>query len=312
MARICYVNKRFASGTLDVIDRANAIIEEYVAQGFDLTLRQIYYQFVARGLLPNNERSYKRLGSIINDARLAGLIDWEHIVDRTRFLRALSHWDSPSSIIESAAHSYLTDRWARQPYRVEVWIEKDALAGVFQGVCEEFDVPYFSCRGYASQTEVWRAGQRLLRYLYKRQDPLILHFGDHDPSGIDMTRDIVDRLRLFTDDPCLEIRRLALNWDQVEEHQPPPNPTKLSDTRATAYIAQYGGSSWELDAMEPAMLAGLVRSTIETVRDDDLWEEDTERQETERKNLKTVAQHWGRVTDMLSDLDTTPEEDQEK
>lgn len=294
MPNICYVEKKFSSATLAVIEQANIIIEEYVEQGFNLTLRQLYYQFVSRGLLENSEPSYKRLGNIISDGRLAGLIDWDRIVDRTRALKHLSHWDNPGEIIKSAAYSYRIDKWERQPYRIQVWVEKDALVGVFQGVCNDLDVPYFACRGYTSQTEMWNAAQRLIDYAEK-QNVIILHFGDHDPSGIDMTRDIVDRLTLFTGEE-VEVRRLALNIDQVEQFMPPPNPTKITDSRANSYIGLYGMECWELDALEPAVLAELVRDTVAAFRDDDIWQEDLEREETERKKLNRVASSWDRIS----------------
>lgn len=183
MPKVCYVRKAFREATLALIEVANDIIQEYAAQGFDLTLRQLYYQLVARDLIPNTQREYKRLGSIVNDARLAGLIDWDHIVDRTRFLRRLSHWDGPEDIVKACADQFRVDKWQNQPVRVEVWIEKDALVGVIEGVCNELDVPYFSCRGYTSQSEMWGASLRLGSYSLKKQTPIILHFGDHRPIG---------------------------------------------------------------------------------------------------------------------------------
>src|SRR5512139_1588276 len=162
MPKVCYVPKSFSSNSMSIIEKANEIIAEYARLGFDLTLRQLYYQFVSRALIPNKDTEYKRLGSIINDARLAGLIDWDAITDRTRNLRSLSHWDDPGDIIYSAARSYHINRWEDQEYRVEVWIEKDALVGVIEGVCTDLDIPYFSCRGYTSQSEMWAAAQRLL------------------------------------------------------------------------------------------------------------------------------------------------------
>ena len=254
-----------------IISKANAIIDEYERQGFDLTLRQLYYQFVSRDLIPNRDTEYKRLGSIINDARLAGLIDWNAITDRTRNLRSLSHWRNPGDIIFSAARSYRIDKWAMQDYRVEVWIEKDALVGVIAGVCDDLDIPYFSCRGYTSQSEMWVAGQRLLKYIKDGQTPLVLHFGDHDPSGKDMTRDIIDRLTLFSNS-AIELQRIALNMDQVEQYNPPPNPAKITDSRASAYIAEYGDESWELDALETTVIADLIRDAVGVVMDQDAWE----------------------------------------
>ena len=112
-------------------------------------------------------------------------------MDRTRELRTLSHWDDPSSIVEACSKQFNLDLWDKQPFRPEVWIEKDALVGVFERVCRELDVPLFSCRGYTSQSEMWVAGQRMLQYKRNKQTPVIFHFGDHDPSGKDMSRDIV-------------------------------------------------------------------------------------------------------------------------
>ena len=269
MPKIRYLCKSFRSDTLDVIEQANAIIEVYAAQGFDLTLRQLFYQFVSRGLIPNKDSEYKRLGSIVNDARLAGLIDWDHITDRTRNLRGNSHWDEPQDIMRSAAHSFAIDKWATQYYRPEVWIEKDALVGVIESVCEELDIDYFSCRGYTSQSEMWSAGQRLEHYANIGQVPLIVHLGDHDPSGIDMTRDIDDRLTLFTGN--IEVERIALNMAQIETYNPPPNPAKVTDSRATSYIRRYGHSSWELDALEPSVIAQAIQTTVLAYRDEALW-----------------------------------------
>lgn len=148
MPKICYVPRDFSAASLAIVESANSIIEDYQDAGYKLTLRQLYYQFVSKDLLPNTIQNYKRLGSIVNDARLAGLIDWDAIEDRTRNLASLAHWSGPEEIVESCAAQFRTDRWAGQPCRVEVWIEKEALAGVFERVCEEYDVPFLCCRGY--------------------------------------------------------------------------------------------------------------------------------------------------------------------
>lgn len=297
MPCICYTERKFAAETQSVIARANTIIEEYAAQGYDLTLRQLYYQFVSRDLLPNNPQSYKRLGSVINDARLAGLIDWDRITDRTRNLQSNPHWSSPADIMRAAANSFALDKWSDQPFRPEVWIEKEALAGVFQRVCKNLDVPYFSCRGYTSQSEMWAAGQRLARYKKRKQKPIIFHFGDHDPSGIDMTRDIIDRLEIFTGG--IKLERLALNMDQVEEYNPPPNPAKTTDARAEGYIARFGEESWELDALDPNTLSGLVETAIENIRDASKWDAMVEQEEENRRLLVAAADQWDRIAEDL-------------
>ena len=283
----CFAEKDFRDTTLVLVYEANEIIAEYAAQGFTLTLRQLYYQFVARDLIPNTQRSYKRLGSAVNDARLAGLIDWAAIEDRTRHIESTPHWESPADIVRTCARQFRIDKWAKQPYRAEVWIEKEALAGVVSGVCEKLDVPYLSCRGYTSQSVMYEAAARLSDYSVAGQTPVILHFGDHDPSGIDMTRDIMDRLEIFG--ARVELHRLALNMDQVETHRPPPNPAKVTDSRFKAYLAKYGGESWELDAMEPRMLVGLISDFIEDLRDDDAWAEAVQEERKARAQLRAVA-----------------------
>lgn len=302
MPRIKYQNIAFKNGTLDLIAKANSIIAEYQQQGFDLTLRQLYYQLVSRDIIPNKVTEYKRLGSIINDARLAGLIDWNAIIDRTRNLRGVSHWTTPDSIIGSAAYSYRIDKWEDQDFRPEVWIEKDALVGVIAGICEELDISYFSCRGYTSQSEMWVAAQRLLKWKKMGQRPLILHLGDHDPSGKDMTRDILDRLELFTG-MAIKVDRLALNWDQIEQYNPPPNPAKETDSRFEAYVAEFGNESWELDALEPTVIAALIRQAVEGIRDEDAWARAVERETAERNQLEQAAKNWGKVENFLGTLD---------
>jgi hypothetical protein len=301
MPKIRYKNFKFRLATLELIIKANEIIAEYAAQGFDLTLRQLYYQFVSRDLIPNTQKDYKNLGSVINDARLAGMIDWDAIVDRTRELRSLSHWEGPESIIETCSRAFNVDRWKDQPYRPEVWIEKDALVGVFERVCQELDVPLLSCRGYTSQSEMWGASQRMLGYIRDGATPIVLHFGDHDPSGKDMSRDILDRLELFIGD-TLKFERLALNMDQVEKYGPPPNPAKITDSRATAYISEYGNESWELDALEPAVLEKLVRKSISDIVNKDLMDEATQEQARHRKTLATVAKNYDAVEKFVTKL----------
>jgi hypothetical protein len=283
-----------------MITHATTIIEDYQAQGFTLTLRQLYYQFVSRDLIPNRQTEYKRLGDIIVEGRMAGLVDWTAIIDRTRNLETLAHWDDVPDIVDAISQQFRVDKWQDQPNRVEVWIEKDALVGVIQDVCEELDVPYFSCRGYTSISEVWSASQRLLRYKRKAdQTPIILHFGDHDPSGIDMTRDIRDRLRTFG--LSLELRRLALNRDQIDQYHPPPNPAKTTDSRYAGYIALHGTESWELDALEPQVLAALIRDEITELIDTDKWDAQQERIDAGRAQLAKIADRFDDVIDHLED-----------
>lgn len=297
MSKICYIPRKFSRSSQEIIDLSNQIIAEYAAQGFDLTLRQLFYQHVARGYIPNKDSEYKRLGSIINDARLAGLIDWDAIQDRTRNLRALSHWTSPKYIIEATAQQYVKDRWRGQEYRPEVWIEKDALIGVIAPICEELDVPYFSCRGYTSQSEMWVGGQRMRRWIDRDATPVVLHLGDHDPSGMDMTRDITDRLTMFSGG--VEVKRLALNMEQVNQYTPPPNPAKMTDSRFIGYIELYGDESWELDALEPQVIHDLIEDAVLGLRDNDIFMQVRGEEERDKERLTAIAERWDDVTEFL-------------
>lgn len=313
MPRIAYISKRFYADSRLMINRAELICQEYQEQGLTLTLRQIYYQFVARGWLENKQTNYDRLGSILNDARLAGMLDWSYMEDRTRFLRSTPVWGAPASIITSAARGYNRDLWETQPYHVEVWIEKDALIGVIEGVCRVNRVGYTACRGYFSQSETWEAGQRFARQIRAGKSVRVLHLGDHDPSGIDMTRDLDDRLTMFVsehvawseiygapdNEPAIKVERLALNMDQVEQYNPPPNPAKLTDSRSTDYIARFGSSSWELDALEPTVISTLIQGAIDRYKDANAWDVAAAREDRERRELEAVSQEYATIVEFL-------------
>ena len=287
----------FRDASLAIINQANDIIDEYQADGYDLTLRQLYYQFVARDIIPNNQSEYNKLGTIINNARLAGLTDWDAIKDRTRAMKRLSHWDDPADIIESAARSFALDTREGQDLYVEVWVEKEALAGVIERACEEIDVPWFACRGYVSQTAMYEAAARF-KDAECHQESVIFHLGDHDPSGIDMTRDIQDRLEMFG---CrVDVTRIALNMPQVEKYGPPPNPAKLTDSRCNGYIREYGSESWELDALDPHVLTDLIQGKIEECTDVGLMEQRRKEQGEHKNLLSTVSKRWNDVVGFLN------------
>jgi len=310
MAKIAYTQKNFGAKSLIVIDQANLIINDFAAKGMDLTLRQLYYQFVALGEegmanlgfpvvdgTRNNMRSYKRLGGIVNDARMAGHIDWNSIIDRTRNLNKLNTFSDPGEIIDNCVYWFRLDRWADQPNYLEVWIEKEALIGVIQQPAQSNHVPFYACKGYVSQSEMWRAGAgRIADKIYnKDQDAIIIHLGDHDPSGIDMARDIEDRFRTFLPRGCssrFKIHRIALNMDQVELYNPPPNPAKLSDSRASDYVSAYGTESWELDALDPLMMRSLIEDTIESYKDQDAWTKTVEKENEYKATLRHLASTW--------------------
>jgi hypothetical protein len=303
MPRIKYKTFNFRPKTQDVIERANEILREYSSQGFDLTLRQLYYQFVARGEIANKQSEYNKLGSIVNDARLAGLIDWNHITDRTRYVRSFPSFDDIPSFVRAVSNSYAIDLLEGQEKHVEVWVEKDALVSVVERACREFTVPFLSCRGYVSQSEMWRAGRRCAAEVESGKDVVILHLGDHDPSGIDMTRDIKERLGDFVyahTQQEIVVDRIALTMSQIDLYDPPPNPAKLSDSRAEQYIDRYGDESWELDALEPSVIVDLITDNLNDLLDTDLLEERREREAREGEILGEVHRRWDDIVEFLS------------
>lgn len=293
-----FVDKAFGADALEMIATINGILAEYSEQGYDLSLRQLYYQLVSRNIVPNTERSYKNVGNLVSDARLAGRIDWDMIKDRGREMVANPHWDNPAKFMENVAPQYRFDLWADQPAYVEVMVEKQALEGVLEPVCRELDVPFTANKGYSSSSAMYEASKRFLARAEEGKQLYVVYLGDHDPSGIDMSRDVGDRLELFlstslglhhNEETDLIVKRVALNMDQVRTLNPPENPAKITDSRAAGYISRFGHSSWELDAIEPRQLASLVRSAVRSVMDVPLFTKNQKEQEKGRKELLKFA-----------------------
>jgi len=289
-----FVEKTFTAASQRNIELVNAILEEYRKQGFRLSLRQLYYQLVARDYIPNNTRSYKNLGALVSNARQAGLIDWSMIEDRNRETSIPGHWENPGQIVSAAAAQFRINKWDRQPWHIEVMVEKDALSGVLAPVCSRLDIGITANKGYSSSSTMYEIGKRLkYRAGYGRKQICVLYLGDHDPSGIDMTRDVEERLKLYSGLDELEVVRLALNWDQIEQWRPPENPAKETDARFGAYVRRFGGSSWELDAIEPRQLADLVEEAVFSRRDVDLWDDAVRRENEMREELQAFAERYG-------------------
>ena len=283
-----YIEKRFNAASLATIEQVNTILGEYEAQGYDLSLRQLYYQMVSRDLLPNVQKEYKRLGELVNGARLAGLVDWDMIKDRGRKTESNSHFTDPADILRIAASQFAIDKWLDQPFHVEVMVEKQALEGVLIPVCQELDINFTANKGYSSASAFYERGRQLGRLNKKI---IVLYLGDHDPSGLDMTRDVSERLTMFAESR-VTVKRLALNYSQVEALKPPPNTTKETDTRAAEYNRVYK-SSWELDAVEPATLARIVTEAVLKYRDADKWQKAVTTEECMKAELQDFADRYG-------------------
>lgn len=293
---------KFQDRVLKRIALANSILEDLSRQGYSISLRQLYYQLVSRGEIPNSQKEYKKLGDTLSKARLAGLVDWSSLEDRGRMLRGHDGSDeSPASWFNRLESSYWRPWWDDQPNYIEVWVEKDALAGVVERPCGRHRVSYFSCRGYSSQSEQYAAGKRFARARRQGKDCHVIHLGDHDPSGLDMTRDNQERLDMFSEN-SVEVHRIALNMDQIEELKPPPNPAKMTDARVGNYIAQYGRSSWELDALPPAYIDRIIDEAISELIDFDILHATQEREEHERQEVTDIVEAIGDNYDEIRQL----------
>jgi len=276
-----------------LIQKCNEIVKDYTGQGLRLTLRQLYYQLVSRNIIPNVERSYKNLSNTVTDARLAGLMDWSAIEDRGRVAQKPSEWDDLGDLVQSAIHGYRLPRWKGQEYYVELWVEKQALAGVLEPLSDEFHATLMVNKGYSSASAMYESAQRFRRNLAQQegcQTALLLYLGDHDPSGEDMVRDVRERLEMFGVH-SLEVRKIALTMDQIREHDPPPNPAKVSDPRAEAYIAEHGESSWEVDALPPDVLQALIREAFEEVVDRELMDAIIAEEDRDKVELTKAAEN---------------------
>lgn len=348
MPKICYKDYNPKGPTLTVIQQADEILREYAQQGYQLSVRQLYYVFISRDLFPetwidevynarqgldsqtkNTMKNYNRLKDICTKARDGGFLDWDHLTDRGRELESLPHWRNPEAFLDSVCPQFKIDLWLNQPKRVEVWVEKDALSQVIERACVPFDVPFFACKGYASASSVWEAARKrfLLKYHRAGQSTTILQLSDHDPSGVDMTRDLRDRLYLygfptendgFNTRPRIRVKRLALTMEQIEQYEPPPNPAKETDPRSVGYKAEYGDRSWELDALMsagPNVLVDLIQNAIrEETPDLDLFAERQQLQRSARSQLERISEEYEDVMAHLGmeHLDCDDEPDPEE
>lgn len=283
---------RFTDDSLAMIAKMNTIIAAFMAKGFVLTVRQLYYQLVAGDVIENSEKSYKRITELVNNARISGEMDWDAIEDRTRAFERRQRWGSGREILQSCVDSFHMDMWEGQPCRPFVIIEKEALVGVLTKTCSGFDVPVLAARGYPSGTVLREfAVEDILPNCFE-QRIILIHLGDHDPSGLDMTRDLQERIELFSEGNEIEMHRIALNMDQIKARKPPPNPAKATDSRFEDYRRKYGTKSWELDALPPEYLAELVAGKIREYIDVDEWNARLKLVESVRTKIADTAKKF--------------------
>ena len=308
MTKEWFEDTNFRQDSKNLIEICNGIIDDFLGQSLRLTLRQLYYQCVVRNLFPNSERSYKNLGNLVSNGRLAGIIDWEAIEDRVRQPREPQEFKNLAELVDVALRAYRLPRWKGQSKYVELWVEKDALAGVLMPMAREFHVTLMVNRGYSSQSAMYDASKRFLLHtnlppncqslatvegiekgVYR--EAILFYLGDLDPSGEDMVRDIHDRLKMFGIQ--VEIRKLALTMEQVKKYNPPPNPAKQTDPRASGFIEKFGSSSWEVDALPPDVLQKIIRHAFKEVIDRYLMDRVIAKEEKDKNLLRKALNEKG-------------------
>ena len=277
-------NIKFQKSSLELLDKIKIILEDYNQRGIRVTLRQLYYQLVGAGFIPNNDKQYKKLSGLLTKARYSGLVSWEAIEDRGRNPNIPNTFKDVSELLKIAAESYALDRWQEQEYYVEVWTEKDALSSIIVPITRKYQVPMVVNRGFSSASSMYESAQRFLEHSDKKI--ILLYLGDHDPSGLDMDRDIQARLNEFG--VSVEVIRIGLTYEQVQQYNPPENPTKIKDVRAKEYIKKYGYSCWEVDALKTEVTQQLIEENILKYLDLDKYRQVQEQEQKDLEELKNA------------------------
>ncbi len=264
----------------------NGIIEEYLEQGYKLTLRQLYYQLVSRDIIPNRVQEYSKLSTLLVKGRMAGAVDWDAIEDRIR-IPYLPYWvHGIDDAIEDTIQAYRLNRQNGQEVYIELWVEKDALSGVLKRITNYYHINLMVNRGYSSCTAMHDAYNRFNEKITEGIEPYIFYLGDHDPSGLDMIRDIKDRLIGFGTE--VNVKPIALTSKQIQKYNPPPNPAKITDPRAGWYLQKFGSKSWEVDALTPDVLHSVVKNNVENIIDIELFNKMVKTENKDKEELKNI------------------------
>lgn len=232
-------------------------ISELLYEDNPMTVRQVYYRLVTTGAIEKTEQEYKgTVVRLLTEMRRAGDLPFEWIADNTRWMRKPRTHSSLHDMLASSARTYRRSIWQDQSDYVEVWLEKEALAGVLYHETERWDVPLMVTRGYPSLSFIHGAAESINAcakptYLY--------YFGDHDPSGLDITRSVEEGIRELAPDAEIYFERVAVTREQIDEYDLPTRPTKKTDARSR----HFAGESVEVDAIPPADLRALVSDCIE-------------------------------------------------
>lgn len=263
-------------------------VVEILTSTHPMTVRQVYYQLVSRHVVENDRSQYQAVSNLVVDARKDGTISWQWIEDRLRRPRSVSMWADLRDFAETARRAYRRDVWVTQPRYLEVWLEKDALSGIFEDALDRYGVTLNVGRGYDGWDSIHNAAERF----GTRDRVSVLYFGDCDPSGEDMVRSLGERLAFFDCHP--EIVKCALTFEDVERYNLPPDFTKATDTRRAAFVKKYGDVAVELDALPVHVLRDRLVGGVEARIDMHALESVRQLEQSERDRLVKVLAKAGR------------------
>lgn len=265
--------------SLDLLAQVQKIIESY---NFALTLRQIYYQLVAKQIIPNQQKYYVKLSRLCVIGRDEGMLEEDAFADRLREIDKPDSWTDLSDFMGTVNNAYKKDKWNDQDKYIEIWTEKDALRGVIAPVTHHFDVGLLVVRGQVSRTAIYEAYVRFIEKMQEGKECYLFYFGDFDPSGMSIYFSLIERLREHDDGygERINFQRIALTPQQIADYNLPQDPAKQSDPSYKSFIAEYGDNVVELDSLPPDALRDLIRNCIEVNIDNAVL---AQVQETEQK-----------------------------
>lgn len=298
--------RRKWSWTTEQERRAAEVVEvvESLKPYWPLTLRQIYYRLVAAGKIANTRSRYNMLSKLVKWMRIDDRLSWDALEDRSRRVTDKKGFASVDDFIEQEME-WMFDGYSRclvqgQAKHIEVWVEKDALAGIFENVVYPYCIRAVVCRGYQSVTFLADFYNRAEQAMMNGQDVVVLYFGDLDPSGVQMLEASIQTLEDELDLYDVEFKRVGLNPEHIEQYNLPSDPeaAKLSDPRYRKYALRYGHVAVELDAVHPSDLEGMIRNSI--VNELDMEDFQAQRIQ-EQEDIAVVRTLRREVTEVVQD-----------
>ena len=268
------------------ISAIKAQLYRLLAAEHPMSVRQVFYRLVSMGVVAKTESEYKNtVVRLLGEMRRAGEIKFAWIADSTRWMRKPDTYSSLENMLRYSAQSYRRAVWDNQDAYVEIWLEKDALAGVLYGETEKWDVPLMVTRGYPSISYLYSAAEAISEQDERGKTSHLYYFGDYDPSGLDIPRRVERDLREFAPGAEIEFERVAVTPEQVEELGLATRPTKSTDSRARNFT----GESVEVDAIPPGILRQMVHDCITRHIDSSAYQVMMQAEKSEREALMSLV-----------------------